>query len=173
MRFVTDAQMQQIVAEVHERAGQTHAPFDPVAAAKKLGVRVFNTQFADSATSGVFRRGEDGTCEIHIDRDAPRNRARFTAAHELGHWQLHREQVGAVIDSDVNMYRRDRAGAAPAGADRSREFQANLFAVEFLMPAERVRQAFALTRDVTTLARLFGVSEEAMGYRVTELDLGD
>ena len=172
MSWIRPEAMQEIVAQVHQEVGQTNAPFDPVTAAKKLGVRVYDTQFADAATSGIFRRGEDGVFEIHLDRHSSPKRVRFTAAHELGHWRLHRDQVGAVIDSDINMYRRARA-SDEAGTARSREFQANLFAVEFLMPAEKVAAAYALTKDIATLARLFDVSQEAMGYRIDELSLAD
>ena len=173
MSWICPEEMEEIVARVHQEVGQTNAPFDPVTAAKKLGVRVYDTQFADAATSGIFRRGEDGVFEIHLDRHSSPKRVRFTAAHELGHWRLHREEVGAVIDSDVNMYRRRPAGDSSAGAERSREFQANMFAVEFLMPAEKVAGAYALTKDIATLARLFDVSQEAMGYRIDELSLAD
>ena len=164
--------MRERVAAVHRQAGQTHAPFDPVAAAKKLGVEVFNTEFADAAVSGIFRKKGD-RFEIHVDRTSSPKRARFTAAHELGHFVLHHEDVDAVIDSDMNMYRRGRAGEAADAVERRREYQANMFAVEFLMPADRVREAYGVTNDLSRLARIFDVSEEAMGYRIDDLRLAD
>ena len=170
MSFVTDAQMQQIVAEVHGKAGQTGAPFNPVAAARALGVQVFNTEFTDAAVSGVFREHE-GAFEIHVDRTSPQRRARFTAAHELGHYVLHRDDVASVVDSDLNMYRRGPSSESGGGEERRREYQANMFAVEFLMPADKVREAYGVTNDLSRLVRIFDVSEEAMGYRLNELEL--
>ena len=173
MEYVTESAMQHTVAQIHEQAGQRHAPFDPVAAAQKLGLQVFNSEFRNHGTSGVFKKGASGGYEIHVDRSSPRRRARFTVAHELGHFVLHKDEVEAVVDSDVNMYRRRSAGREEDPADRQREYQANMFAVEFLMPEEKVREAYRVTDDLTRLADVFDVSEEAMGYRVNDLRLGD
>ena len=161
--------MRSRVAKLHAEVGQTHAPFDPAAAARRLGIAVFNTEFADAAVSGIFRKVGDAF-EIHVDATSSPKRARFSAAHELGHYVLHRGEVDAVVDSDVNMYRRGPATES-TGAERRREYQANMFAVEFLMPADKVREAYGVTNDLGRLARVFDVSEEAMGYRVNELEL--
>ena len=55
---------------------------------------------------------------------------------------------------------------------RDAEIQANQFAAALLMPADLVRAAFAKCQDLGELARLFNVSEAAMGFRLDRLGLG-
>ncbi|HZO95857.1 MAG TPA: ImmA/IrrE family metallo-endopeptidase [Gaiellaceae bacterium] len=91
-------------------------------------------------------------------------RQRFTVAHELGHW------VCQVLEGDpAPVYcRAEDVGVDPAAKARERE--ANVFAAELLMPEEAVRAAAAREPDP---AAAFGVSGEAMGWRLYNLGLGD
>lgn len=85
-----------------------------------------------------------------INRSAPTDRKRLTAAHELGHICLH------TID---------------VGEDPERE--ANRFAAEFLMPAEVIRpQLRTLTLGkLLDLKRVWGVSAQALIMRAADLKL--
>lgn len=70
-------------------------------------------------------------------------RYRFTLAHEIGHWQLHRHAV------DLSRY--ELAARLPESAtfDRVRqrlEYQANLFAAALLMPKALLRAAWCAER---------------------------
>ena len=49
------------------------------------------------------------------------------------------------------------------------EFSANRFAAAILMPEELVEKAIQERTSVSDMARSFGVSEEAMGYRLQNL----
>ena len=97
-------------------------------------------------------------------------RLRFTCAHEIAHWLLHRElytgtgQAAAFIDlkksSDEN----------PAV-----ERQANQLATLLLMPTVQVKRAFYTVRNTpdpaASLAILFGASKQAMGIFMREHNL--
>lgn len=48
------------------------------------------------------------------------------------------------------------------------ERQANVFAAELLMPLAMLRQALRTAGRLTELAQLFGVSREAMQYKLNE-----
>ena len=108
----------------------------------------------DQALSGLLLpdRGE-----IWVDAGESREwpaRRRFTIAHELGHWRLHRhgdEAVycrSSVVDSDVVSAR----PALPAP-----EEEANAFAAAVLMPAQLIRDQYvACERDFDRLCRTFG-----------------
>lgn len=94
-------------------------------------------------------------------------RRRFTIAHEVGHWELHRDEI-----EDVTVTR--TADYEPAAGARSpeqvREREANRFAAELLMPEPRVRAAVGRDgADVVGLAGAFGVSALSMAWRLYNL----
>ena len=67
---------------------------------------------------------------------------------------------------------RGEAGGENTIKQRRKEIEANQFASALVMPAELVKKYYLeKTSDLTELARLFRVSEEAMGYRITQLGL--
>jgi hypothetical protein len=92
-------------------------------------------------------------------------RRRFTVAHELGHWRLHRgaEKRAAFC----------RSGSIAADAAQARdplpraEDEANAFAAAVLMPAWLVqKQYLRCDRDFFRLCDRFGASGAAMGRRL-------
>ena len=96
-------------------------------------------------------------------------RYRFTLAHELGHWLLHK-----------NIYKGTGIAAALYGTDKqtddSVEWQANYLAKAILMPVGQVKRGFHSMRGsngnkIITLAKVFEVSKQAMEYRLKELGL--
>ena len=85
---------------------------------------------------------------------AGEGRARFTTAHELGHWAMH---------TNIPLARAKRGDGTPAF--RLAEPQANQFAAEFLMP-ECFINAWD---DEDDLMKRFGVSWEAARNRLCYL----
>jgi hypothetical protein len=105
-------------------------------------------------------------------------RRRFTAAHELGHFVLHRETMGRFrADTDATLREADEEVADLM------EREANRFAAELLMPAAvcRARAAELQTKYgccprgvlVYRLASELLVSREALRYRLQSLEVGD
>jgi hypothetical protein len=91
-------------------------------------------------------------------------RRRFTIAHELGHWQIHRGSQSsvfcrsAVIESALEQ---NRVDPEPA------EEEANAFAATVLMPARLVQERYERTpRDFHALCQAFNASGAAMGRRL-------
>jgi Zn-dependent peptidase ImmA (M78 family) len=127
----------------------------------------------DDDVSG-FYLNQNGTQLIAVNSSHPPVRQRFTMAHELGHALLHR---GEGIHMDQAFKLRLRASAnAPVDRD---EVDANRFAAALLMPEHDIRQLVAkhgldLHDDWLTRrwAREFGVSQQAMMYRLMELSTG-
>ena len=97
--------------------------------------------------------------------DVP-TRRRFTLAHELGHWICqHLEGKTAPVYC--------RAEDVSTTANRSLEREANIFAAELLMPEPTVRDEFRWSTSVAALAARFGVSTEAMQWRLYSFDLAE
>ena len=97
--------------------------------------------------------------------EPPLRRARFTLAHELGHWICHaheRPDAQPVYCRQVHV-------AEPS--DRVLEREANVFAAELLMPEGAVRATWAETGDVDACAARLDVSPTAMGWRLYSFGL--
>lgn len=118
--------------------------------------------------SGLLLLSED---RVYIDAaEAKRSngRRRFTVAHELGHWHLHRDR------GDSHFCRPEDIGGSQSDlyALKRIEAEANRFAAALLMPESSVReQAPRLRLSIPALARRFGVSADAMQVRLEVLDL--
>ncbi len=83
---------------------------------------------------------------------------------KLGHWICQRRE-GQL----ARFY--CRPGDVAAAADRAAEREANVFAAELLMPEPAVRVEFARAGSSSELAEWFGVSEEAMSWRLYSFGL--
>ncbi len=146
---------------------RARTPVNPVAMAHELGVTVKVATFADPRIVGALLPQEGEWTVFIRSSDNPR-RQRFTVAHELGHYVLHRDgHPEGMFDDDLNFLRTD----GNIAGDKEQEKEANLFAAELLMPENAVRTAYESVKDISALARLFAVSQEAMGYRVLNLGL--
>jgi len=95
-------------------------------------------------------------------------RRRFTIAHEVGHWELHRDEIEDVTVTRTADY--EPAGARERSPEQVREREANRFAAELLMPEPRVHGAVGRDgADVPGLAAAFGVSALSMAWRLYNL----
>ena len=118
--------------------------------------------------------------EIWIDADEARQwpaRRRFTIAHEIGHWLLHRDRSG---DGDETFCRatvvhaEDEEASVPTRKPKRdyppAEVEANAFAAALLMPAPLIRMKYEEMRarelDFAWLCRRFDCSGAAMGRRL-------
>ena len=100
-------------------------------------------------------------------RESP-GRRRFTLAHELGHWVC-QCRAGKAGGAEPVYCRAEEIGVDPG--DRALEREANVFAAELLMPEREVRAEWS--GDVAAIATRFGVSGEAMQWRLYSFGLAD
>lgn len=131
--------------------------------ARTLGVAVKAATLAPGI-SGEIRPSPDGVgFVIRVNRHDPPKRQRFTVAHELAHFLLHRDEVGNGIQDDV-LYRSSLS-------DR-REQQANRLAADILMPASLLTEAREAAEEkgvgdlVLYLSDRLGVSEAAIRIKI-------
>lgn len=134
------------------------------ALAKDLGVSVKVTSLKPGY-SGEISPSPDAPSGfvIRINRHEPKHRQRFTLAHEIAHFLLHRDQIGAGLKDDI-LYR--------SGLSDRREAEANRLAAKVIMPDELVNQRLQSLKGVLKeevaqrMAEEFGVSETAMRIRL-------
>lgn len=116
--------------------------------------------------SGEIRPDESGGFVIKVNRHDPKRRQRFSVAHELSHFLLHRDQIGDGITDDV-LYR--------SSLSDWREAEANRLAADILMPDALVREQIEAAHEkgvgdiVLYLADEFAVSEAAMRIKLENL----
>jgi hypothetical protein len=152
----------------------TRIPVNIEAAIRELGL-VLRKNADDLAPeiSGQIKRLTDGGYEIATNAREHYFRQRFTMAHELGHYILHRDLIGEGLDDDT-MYRSTPAGNFYNTRIRQvHEAQANSFAANFLMPSDKVLEEVAkeVVPTVKGLATKFQVSPSAMRWRLKSLGL--
>ena len=138
-------------------------PVDVEGLALALGIKV-RKGFLGPKISGVIERIDDGF-EIEVNADHPQTRQRFTIAHEIGHFVLHRALMG---DGNVDdcVYRSDGSVKNNRIGPRQ-ETQANKFAAWLLMPSEAIAELRKTgIDDARTMARRLDVSEGAMKIRL-------
>lgn len=142
-------------AEIVKRHQQAY-PVKVGALARDLGLVVREIDMSDDI-SGSLKR-EDGQWVIRVNRRHAKVRQRFTVAHEIAHYLLHRDKIDKGLTDDT-FYR--------SGLSDVTEREANRLAADILMPWHLVRVATEHgTRDPETLSDAFQVSEAAMSIRL-------
>ncbi len=139
-------------------------PVDPADIASSLGVVVYEAN-APGSISGALIKEEGKDPIIVLSKTDSRNRKRFTCAHELGHYAKRSEENAATYK-----YVDLRSDLSSGGSDPDEIF-ANRFAAALLMPESAVREFVGRKMPVFLLAETFGVSAEAMSYRLKNLGL--
>lgn len=168
--FLSRQQIENRAKEVLRGHGLLSIPVDPVVLANRLGMSVHNAKFADDNLVGMIaKRGDKVT--LLVNGSDPPYRKRFTIAHELGHHFLHLLDDGEFVDTETELFRQPQEEQGEVTPERRREIQANMFAAALLMPADEVVSRWKGCRSVAEMARLFNVSESAMGIRVDQLGL--
>lgn len=149
------------------QAGVRSAPVDVEAIAQSLGAHVRYSPF-EGELAGMLMRSEGNTV-IGVNSVDPKNRQRFTIAHECGHLLLHKAEFH--VDRRLHVNRRDEKSSMATDPD---EIEANRFAAELLMPfelmkADLVGRMIDVEDDnqIRELAEKYGVSAQAMTLRVT------
>src|SRR5574341_1209231 len=112
------------------------APVDVWRVARQLGVRVERADLGEDCSGVLVRKG--GAAVIGVNYSHHPNRQRFTIAHELGHFVLHKGDK--YIDKGMTTLQFRNAESSTGTQTEERE--ANQFAAALLMPQEWVRREF-------------------------------
>jgi Zn-dependent peptidase ImmA (M78 family) len=121
------------------------APVDIEQIAEHYGLVIIR-QPAEEKVSGFILR-ENESVIIGVNSIHHTNRQRFTIAHEIGHFLLHRGEM-IHIDSDRKAFEINLRDEQASTGLSPNEKEANLFAAELLMPRS------LLTQDVRKIGRI-------------------
>lgn len=139
-------------------------PVDPIQIARQLGIKVYTAGLGEGV-AGMLRKRKGLDPEIFVNGNDSLNRQRFTIAHELGHYVKH------VAAGEENWEHVDYRDALSSQGTSSDEVFANQFAASLLMPKGEVIRLRQQGYGPAALALEFGVSEEAMHFRLANLKL--
>jgi IrrE N-terminal-like domain len=139
-------------------------PIRLAAMADELGLEVFRSPLKPNV-SGLIEPSESARSgfRIRINRHELKERQRFTLAHEIGHYILHRDKIGGGIVDNV-MYRSNLSSRY--------EVEANKFAADLIMPMQHISRKLhevggvVSDETIVTLANQFRVSQAAMRIRL-------
>jgi Zn-dependent peptidase ImmA (M78 family) len=143
------------------RSHQEQAPVQTIDIAQALGIKVYKTNNWPDGLSAMIRKDERGGSSgysIYVNAAHPRVRRRFSIAHEIAHFALHRNLIGDGITDDA-MYR--------SGLSNAVEVQANRMAADILMPWHLINDAMAQgINTVEALAEHFDVARSTMSFQL-------
>lgn len=138
-------------------------PVDVSAIASALGIVVKIGEMGENISGALYR--EHGKAVVGINKNEGPQRQRFTLAHEIGHFVLHRDQ-DFHVDSESVLFRNAET------PEDVRERAANAFAAALLMPKTFLEgERSASLKNVKKLADKYNVSAQAMSYRLVNLGL--
>lgn len=136
---------------------------------RELDVDYYEIPMPAANSGRIEKRGDDFS--IFVNANEGPQRKRFTAAHELAHFLLHRDLLpeGTHLDRLFN----------PQGYEETdgcispyHEVQANQFAANLLMPSIFLRENYDRAQDnYAWLAEKCAVSKKAMRIRLKSLGL--
>jgi Zn-dependent peptidase ImmA (M78 family) len=110
---------------------------------------------------------------IRINKSNPKNRQRFTMAHELGHWVLyHKSRLFEMNEEpaleSLNGY---SLSLESKFSNKQREIEANYFASELLIPLSWIEVDWRkYKQDIKKLCDLYQVSEQALWNKIIEIE---
>lgn len=124
------------------------------------GISVIKKDLPPSVSGKLYFSKDCWVMEVNKNQNPKRQR--FTLAHELGHFVLHKNKNTEF--TDTTFFRKNED-------NDSLEYNANEFAARILMPEERVNFYIQQQniKSIKSLADIFDVSSSAMRYRVESL----
>ena len=152
-----------------KKYGLYKIPINIEALAKKLTIKIFVDFLPDDISGILDFRNEPAI--ILINSTHGLNRRRFSLAHEIGHFYLHKPS-GIHVDKQTFF----RNIKSQKGLDEI-EIEANRFAAELLMPADLLTNELEQFFDpidsdedvISELSKKFEVSTTAMSFRLQNL----
>ena len=134
-------------------------PVDIISLCERIGPEVFEASDMPKHLSGFIQREPGDKFKIYYNGNEPKTRQRFTVAHELAHYILHRGELKDEYPESVLLR---------GGLSNKKETEANKLAAAILMPYDKL-DAYVeghLDSSIEEVAKVFGVSAQTMSIRM-------
>ena len=161
-------ELEDLTSEILMNNDMYKIPVDVVKIANSNDIKVFKGDL-DKKISGAIRYNKkQNRFEILVNKNDVASRQRFTVAHELGHYFLHRDFLkDEEVHVDTILYRADDEKEEEV---RIREKEVDYFAGALLMN-KTLLEKLRSENTITELAEIFNVSVSAMTVRLDILGL--
>ncbi|TCS39205.1 uncharacterized protein DUF955 [Paucimonas lemoignei] len=139
-------------------------PVNPAAIAGEMGMTVLEAELPETILGGLIKdAGRDAVIMLNLC-DTEEHK-RFNCAQKLGYYVERLKQ-----HDECFKYVEFRVRAASAGSSVSESF-ADAFAASLLMPELAIRQLARKGMALSGMARHFGVTADALEYRLKQLGI--
>ena len=146
-------------------------PVPIVKIASDVGLDIYETdEFHDNLSGSLKKEGDKFV--IYVNAKQSPKRKRFTIAHEIAHYFLHKDKIGTEHVDNVKqpapeLHRED--GVVMTQEQRHLEQEANELAADLLMPRDAFLREWEKATDVSEVAHAFKVSTSAATVRALKL----
>lgn len=159
---MTDAEIDQVLAKYRDVI-----PVPVVDIAQELGLKIFLTKtFSDKKSGEIVK--ENGNYSIYLNADHGYTRSRFTLAHEIAHFRLHKAYLDKTKEIEDFVGTTYSLSRDKKGRDK-KEWEADMLAGEILMPEEAFIRIWNKKATIKEVAEAFNVSESAAYTRAKVL----
>lgn len=157
------------------RCNVKKAPIPIEEIVRAVGLSIIEYNLGEDISGVLIINESMGT--IGINPKDNYTRQRFSIAHELGHYLLHKKDNELFVDKDfIVKYRHTNRNYSVS--EKRQEQEANAFAAALLMPAKFIEDEMeneelselSETELIEVLANKFKVSAVAMSYRFANLN---
>lgn len=152
------------------KEGTRKLPVDIESIIRGAGIELVTSNDLDPEIAGMIENLGEDRYRITVNKSDHYFRRRFTMAHELGHYVLHKNEIGSGTDDNRKYRSTERGLYYNTMIKQSHEDEANRFASLVLMPGSFIRQHIDVANphlnDWRKLSGLFQASPAALKLRV-------
>lgn len=138
-------------------------PVDLIKIADNYNIDVYYKELPDGISGAIKYDIKDEKFKILLDKNESKKRMRFTLAHELAHYFLAQDELknNQEIHFDT-LYRK---------STDNNEYKVDYLAGALLMDKEILEKVYKVIPSISTLAKVFDVSDSAMTVRLMKLGI--
>lgn len=144
------------------RKHQESVPVTILGMANAFGVAMYKNRQFSHDVSGLIKRNESGSYEIHVNGNYPITRRRFTIAYHLAQLLLYKDEIGDELINDW-LY---QSSSLP----REKEVEALNLAIDILIPRHKLMAEPYRSMSDADKADAFWVSHHTMARRLVQLN---
>ncbi|MFT8317619.1 MAG: ImmA/IrrE family metallo-endopeptidase [Sporolactobacillus sp.] len=135
-------------------------PINPFVIAAKEKINVFHADFSFTDIFGIIKKNQSGTF-IYLSRYHEYPLQRFMLAHLLGHYFLHQDRKRPICAYCTNPFLDFQQSEEEREADQ--------FAMQMLLPADKIRKELKIPIQTDRMADLFGVPLTILRQRIEQV----
>lgn len=160
--------IEELTSEILLNNDMYKVPVDVIKIANANDIKVYEGKLNKKISGAIRYDKDEDRFAILVNKNNVKTRQRFTIAHELGHYFLHKEFLKSEeIHVDI-MY---RSAEKSDEEDKKREKEVDYFAGALLMNRTLLKRLYKENNSIQDLADIFNVSVSAMTVRLDILEL--